>query len=109
MQEQHSPFPPIPLWVSVVWGISPAVILLSLIVLFTRQWPYLGWCAFLFGALNMYAFCAFHLCQKSVDDWELRAVPMTLLALVVNLGLVVLGGYVLAQFGLGIWPTPTGP
>ncbi|MGI9013741.1 MAG: hypothetical protein ACR2GY_05755 [Phycisphaerales bacterium] len=89
--DEQPPFPPLPLWLSIAWAISPAVIMLTCVLLFTRQWPYLGWVGFLAGVLNLFAWSAMHLCQRQVEHWEVKAVPLTFIMLLGNMALIVAG------------------
>lgn len=96
-------------WVSILWGLSPAVVLLPCVVLFGRQWAYLGWAAFFAGMLNMYAWSATMLWSRRVEHWEIRAVPLTLLMLVINAVLVIGGEALLAAMGVGAGAGAPGP
>lgn len=88
-------------WASVLWAISPTLIVLPCVLAFGRQWPYLGWLGFFAGALNMYAWSAMALWSRRVEHWEIRAVPLTLLMLIINAALLIAGEALLAAIGVG--------
>ena len=90
----------------ILWGLSPALLVLPAIALFGRQWPYMGWLVFFAGALNMYAWSALLLWSKRGEHWEIRAVPLSLLMLVLNLVLVIAGEALLTALGIGAGAGP---
>jgi hypothetical protein len=85
--------------VTVAWALSPAFVLLPCVVIFGRQWPYLGWLAFFAGVLNMYAWSAVMLWTRRIEHWEVRAVPLTLLMIVINLAILIAGEALLVAAG----------
>lgn len=81
-------FPPPVGWKRWLWAFSPALIVLPFLVLFGWEWKFLSWVGFLGGVLNAYFFSAMEVWRRGLPDWELRAVPVTLLVIAVNAGLV---------------------
>jgi len=95
MDSMIGPVPPPPRWATVAWAVSPAAIILAVAAAFGRDWPYLSWVAFLAGVMNMFVFSAYHLLAWRRGDWLLMAIPLTLVMLLGNALLVVLGGFLL--------------
>lgn len=75
-------------WKRWLWAFSPALIVLPFLVLFGWEWKFLSWVGFLGGILNAYFFSAMEVWRRGLPDWELRAVPVSLLVISVNALLV---------------------
>jgi len=87
------------------WACSPASLMFGFVLMYGTNGSYLRWVAFLGGVMNLYVLSAYLVQRKGVEDWYVRAIPITLGFLVANMVVFLLLSLVLGlPVGMKVQP-----
>lgn len=79
----------------ILWLLSPTPIMLLATAVLGRSNDWIDYVFFMFGVLNLYAWSAVLLRRFRLKSWELKAIPLTGAAALVNIGLIFLFAWLL--------------